>query len=56
MGFYNSNGVYVYEPMDVGNGYCSSDTYEKQKRDEQKKLDENNAGEILTPVQNDNAV
>ena len=46
MGFYNSDGKYVYEPMDAGNGICSQETYDKQEREKQKKLDQNNAGEI----------
>ena len=49
MGFYR-NGRYVYEPMDAGNGVCEQSTYDKQKQKEQKKLDENNAGEIKTPI------
>ena len=49
MGFYKE-GKYVYEPMDAGNGMCAQSTYDKQKQAEQKKLDENNAGEIKTPI------
>ena len=49
MGFYR-NGQYVHEPMDAGNGSCEHSTYDKQKQKEQEKLDENNAGEVKTPV------
>ena len=49
MGFYR-NGQYVHEPMDAGNGICEHSTYDKQKQKEQEKLDENNAGEVKTPV------
>ena len=52
MGFYK-DGKYVYEPTDVGNGLCDQETYDKQRREEQKKLDENNAGELNTPINNE---
>lgn len=45
MGHYNDDGKYVYSSMDVGNGVCSQEHYDKQRRDEQAKLDQNNAGE-----------
>ena len=52
MGFYK-DGEYVYEPMDVGNGVCDKDIYDKQERQKQKKLDDNNAGEIGSLIESE---
>ena len=49
MGFYR-DGKYVYEPTDVGAGICSEEMYQEQEREKQKKLDENNAGEIGSEI------
>ena len=50
MGHYNDEGKYVYSYMDVGNGVCSQERYDKQRRDEQAKLDQNNAGEHSSEI------
>jgi len=47
MGFYK-NGKYVYEPMDAGNGLCDQKTYDDQRRQEQKKRDQENAGGMIS--------
>lgn len=49
MGFYR-DGKYIYEPMDVGNGLCDKENYIEQVRKKQKKLDDNNAGELGSSI------
>ncbi len=48
MGHYDK-GKYIYTFEDVGSGVCDEETYVKQKQDEQKKIDQDNAGHVSGP-------
>ena len=52
MGYYK-DGRWVFEPSDENGGMCSREDIVKQEREKQKKLDENNAGEISSPIKQD---
>jgi len=52
MGFYR-DGKYQHSPMDAGNGACDQSDYDKQVRNNQDKLDQNNAGERESKINED---